>query len=81
MGGGIEKDTVFSTFLCPFFLRFLLSFFLRFLVVFSTFFREANVEKTFVQKTQEKRSERFLHPYHVLTHMLRGIRGYDAPSV
>ena len=62
MGGGIEKDTVFSTFLCPFFLRFLLSFFLRFLVVFSTFFREENVEKTFVQKTQEKRSERFLHP-------------------
>ena len=51
VGGGIEKDTVFSTFLCPFFLRFLLSFFLRFFVVFATFFREEHVEKTFVQNT------------------------------
>ena len=38
VGGGIEKDTVFSTFFCPFFLRCSLSFFLHFLFVFPTFF-------------------------------------------
>ena len=38
VGGGIENDTVFSTFICSFFLRFLLPFFLRSSLVLSTFF-------------------------------------------
>ena len=50
VGGWIEKDTVFPTFLCPFFLRFLLSFFLHFSFIFSTFIREENVEKMSVQE-------------------------------
>ena len=40
VGGWIEKDTVFPTFLCPFFLRFLLSFFLHLSFIFYTCFGE-----------------------------------------